>query len=202
VSDGPEALIEMARHIPALVLIDACLASMADYKTPQHIRQLEAQHALPRIPIIALSATFDDASLKRHIDNGMDGVLKKPPHIDSLQSLVEIWLGQATSHANEQGSLVASAKDIYTLSRASIDEDIRAFEQAMEQRNAEAMAYFAHRLKGVGLMLRAKQAADLADRLEQAARAETLLKPMPLRQTLLALRNAIDVYFEYGDSAR
>jgi two-component system sensor histidine kinase EvgS len=197
---GQDALRDVARHVSALILIDCDLSGMDGYETARRIRQLEAELASPRTPIIALSADFDSASLERCLDNGMDSMLKKLPSTETLRSLLGVWLDHAVPRAAEHRPDI-DANNIHALSRISIGEDLLAFEQAMEQHNSEEMTHFAHRLKGVALALGASAAAGTADRLERAIRDDASPEPVLLRATLRALKDAFDSHLEYGSGA-
>ncbi|GGA28268.1 hypothetical protein GCM10010981_16300 [Dyella nitratireducens] len=202
VHDGFEALTEIERQSPALILMDCHMPGMDGYETTRRIRQREAERSAPHVPIIAISAASDAQHLKRCMDSGMDGVLKKPLRIEELQSMLQVWLEQPSHMADEPADTNVEPTDIRALYQTSMAEDIQAIEQAMKDQNAEEVAHFAHRIKGAALMLAAQESADAADRLEQGARSAAPPEPAQMEAMLQTLKKAIASYFGPVDSAR
>jgi two-component system sensor histidine kinase EvgS len=203
--DGIEALADVEREPPSLILMDCHMPGLDGYEATRRIRQREAEQGLPHVPIIAVSAVSDAQHMKRCMDAGMDGVLKKPLRLEELRSILQIWLDPSppSPHvAREPIGTPAIPTDIRVLYQVSMDEDIQAAEQAIQGRNAEALAHFAHRIKGAALMLGAQAATDAAHQLEQEARSTTVLDMTHVIDMLRVLKEAVAKYFAPVDSQR
>lgn len=200
--DGLEALADIEREPPALILMDCHMPGMDGYETTRRIRQREAEQGLPHVPIIAVSAASDAEHLKMCMDAGMDGALKKPLRLEELQSILQVWLEPSPHVAHEPIDTPAASTDIRGLYQVSMDEDIHAVEQAIKNCHAEELAHFAHRIKGAALMLGAHEAADAADQLEQQARSTTVPDMTQVERMLPPLKDAIARYFASVDSGR
>jgi CheY-like chemotaxis protein len=200
--DGIEALADVERQLPALILMDCDMPGLDGYETTRRIRQREAEQGLPHVPIIAVSAASDAQHMKSCMDAGMDGVLKKPLRLEELQSTLQMWLDPLPHVAHEPVDAPAASLDIRALYQASMDEDMHAVEQAIQRRNAEELAHFAHRIKGAALMLGAHEAADAADQLEQEARSTNMPDVVQMERMLPLLKDAIARYFAPVDSQR
>jgi CheY-like chemotaxis protein len=200
--DGLEALAQTERQPPALILMDCHMPGLDGYETTRRIRQREAEQGLPHVPIIAVSAASDAGHLKACMDAGMDGVLTKPLHPQELQSILGVWLDSPLRIAQEPVDTPAASVDIRALYQASMDEDVHAIEQAMQTRHAGELVHFAHRIKGAALMLGAREVADAADRLEQAAKGATPFDGAQMECMLRVLKEGIARYFAPVDGER
>ncbi|RUL70509.1 Hpt domain-containing protein [Dyella choica] len=80
--------------------------------------------------------------------------------------------------------------------RACIDADVQEYERALARQDTANMLHFSHRAKGAALVLHADQVAELADRLELAARGYASLQPDDIQRTLAALKVAIARHFD------
>jgi CheY-like chemotaxis protein len=91
VQNGQEALDAVAENNYALVLMDGMMPVMDGYVATQRIRLREETQKLPRLPVVALtaSATTDDAL--RCMQAGMDDHLSKPYTMDGLRGIIEKW---------------------------------------------------------------------------------------------------------------
>ncbi len=86
VGDGRQAVNHlMEGHTPDVVLMDLHMPVMDGCEATASIRQWEAEHAKPRIPIIALTADAFDEDRKRCMTVGMDDFLTKPVDLGALR---------------------------------------------------------------------------------------------------------------------
>ncbi|MDQ6685562.1 MAG: ATP-binding protein [Pseudomonadota bacterium] len=94
VTDGAEAVRRALREIdrPDIVLMDCMMPTMDGFDASRSIRVQELAMALPRIPIIALSAIIDDVTERQVIASGMDDSLGKPFTNDQLRNVMHPWL--------------------------------------------------------------------------------------------------------------
>jgi len=87
---GLEAIT--AGENPDLVLMDIQMPVMDGYTATEAIRQWEARHGHPRVPIIALTADAFAEDRQRCFAVGMDDFLTKPIALDTLRATLTKWL--------------------------------------------------------------------------------------------------------------
>jgi PAS domain S-box-containing protein len=93
VHDGQQAVdIIMNADHPELILMDIHMPVMDGYMATERIRQWEAAHHRPRLPIIALTADAYEQDHQHCLNVGMDDYLTKPVVIDDLQMALVRWL--------------------------------------------------------------------------------------------------------------
>jgi len=107
VADGRGAVRRALREFdrPDLVLMDCRMPVMDGYAATREIRAQEQALALPRLPVIALTATTTDADRQLCMDAGMDDFLAKPYKLEQLAQVLGRWIGRpaATSGSERQG---------------------------------------------------------------------------------------------------
>jgi signal transduction histidine kinase/ActR/RegA family two-component response regulator len=79
---------------PHVVLMDCRMPLMDGYEATRRIRAAEQSHGLPRVPVIALTATAGDDDRRQCLDAGMDDFLAKPYSGEQLVALVNLWLAR------------------------------------------------------------------------------------------------------------
>jgi signal transduction histidine kinase len=82
---------------PSLVLMDIRLPSQDGYMAARAIRSGEAALGLPRIPIVALTASAGDEGRRLCLEAGMDAFLAKPFEFEDFTSLVSGVLKRGAS---------------------------------------------------------------------------------------------------------
>ncbi len=94
VRNGAEAVLAALRlpQRPQLVLMDCRMPVLDGFAATRRIRAAELAQSLPRIPVIALTATAADADRQQCLDAGMDDFVSKPYGADELAAAVERWL--------------------------------------------------------------------------------------------------------------
>jgi CheY-like chemotaxis protein len=104
VANGAEAVEAALKRgaRPDLVLMDCRMPVMDGYEATRRIRAGETEGGLPRLPVIALTATAGDDDRRLCLDAGMDDFLAKPYSGDELVNLVDQWL-QRQAHAGGSG---------------------------------------------------------------------------------------------------
>jgi CheY-like chemotaxis protein len=90
---GREAVEQARTSAPDLILMDLSLPEMDGWEAT---RQLKANHATRRIPIIALTAHAMRADLERAIKAGCDQFETKPVMFDRLVGKMESFLQRQT----------------------------------------------------------------------------------------------------------
>ncbi|MBV8624818.1 MAG: response regulator [Herbaspirillum sp.] len=92
VENGAQAVQAARNGGYDLILMDCMMPIMDGYQATTEIRAYEQEQDLPRIPIIALTASAIEGDRQRCLDAGMDDYLSKPFTQVGLMSTVEKWL--------------------------------------------------------------------------------------------------------------
>ena len=95
VHNGREAVGHALRETerPELVLMDLRMPVMDGISATREIRVQERALGLPRLPVIALTATASPDDRRLCIDSGMDDFLAKPFTEDALKDVLKRWSG-------------------------------------------------------------------------------------------------------------
>ena len=89
--DGQQAL-ELAReHRPDLAVLDVMMPKLTGYEVT---RELRADDATSRIPVILLTARVQEADVARGFEAGADDYVKKPFSPQELRARVQAVLGR------------------------------------------------------------------------------------------------------------
>jgi CheY-like chemotaxis protein/HPt (histidine-containing phosphotransfer) domain-containing protein len=80
------------KHDFDLVLMDCQMPVMDGYKATKAWRRIEAERALPRLPIIAMTANAMAEDRQRCLDAGMDDYLSKPVDRNLLEQIMLKWM--------------------------------------------------------------------------------------------------------------
>ena len=109
--DGRKGFERFTAGRYAIVLTDVHMPVMDGFELAQAIRRHEAEHGLPRIPIVANTANVTEEEVERCAAAGMDDFLGKPAPMPSLAVTLRRWLPQLdwADHAWSQPVPVASA---------------------------------------------------------------------------------------------
>jgi len=93
VKDGGEAVRQALPDglRPDLILMDCQMPVMNGYQASRMIRERERALGLPRVPILALTATASDSERQDCLDAGMDDFLSKPCTLEELSSAIARW---------------------------------------------------------------------------------------------------------------
>lgn len=91
VSDGQQALAALKSHRYDLVLMDCEMPQLDGFQATAQLRAWEAEHNLPRTPVVALTAHILSEHRERARQAGMDGHMSKPVEMSQLRELIEHW---------------------------------------------------------------------------------------------------------------
>jgi CheY-like chemotaxis protein len=92
--DGHQAVRHALRNVdrPDLVLMDCRMPSMDGMAATREIRAQERRLGLPRVPVIALTATTSDINRQLCLNAGMDAFMSKPYTKEELGQVLARWL--------------------------------------------------------------------------------------------------------------
>ncbi len=196
--DGIEALEKWKNGRFAMLVTDCHMPRMDGYELAREIRRIEAANGVANpTPIIACTANALAGDAAACFEAGMNDYLSKPTTLEALKAKIEHWIAaDAGAHGDDTAPAAASAPAA-TPATALLDADtlteftggdatlrreiLRQFVAANEPDAVEmretiggadfaAIARVAHRIKGASRMIGAQPYADVAERMERAAR--------------------------------
>jgi len=91
VENGKKALEVWKEKHPKIILMDISMPEMNGYQATKAIRKFENDHALKRIPIIAVTAHAMENVQQLCLDHDMDDLLLKPWLIKQLLTILKKW---------------------------------------------------------------------------------------------------------------
>ena len=197
-ADNGRVAVELARQRRFdVILMDGQMPGMDGVQAAQAIRRLEAQGAVPRVPILAMTAHAMEGDRERFLAAGMDGFLAKPFEKADLARALAPLLGAKLEPPMEgEASLVtypgeevpagpegpldlarlrkanpdrASLQELLELFRRHAPGRIAQLRPALEAQDAERLRGAAHALKGSCAYLYAGDLTRLCGELEEAA---------------------------------
>lgn len=109
--------LALAQRLPFdLVLLDLQLPGLDGHRVARGIREHEAQHGLPRVPILALSAHSGMQAVQASLEAGCDEHLCKPLSFSLLLQALQRW-APAQSRASQATAL--ALEDLHALAPAT-----------------------------------------------------------------------------------
>jgi two-component system, cell cycle response regulator DivK len=87
--DGYDAVEKAVRHHPDLIIMDLAMPIMDGIEATKMIRKIEG---FDKIPIIAVSA-YANSHYEVAVEAGFDEIINKPLEFESLQPLLNSYLG-------------------------------------------------------------------------------------------------------------
>ncbi|STQ90688.1 response regulator [Iodobacter fluviatilis] len=149
----------------SLILMDCIIPDIDGYSISKYIRLFEKKHALPPIPIIAISANKDNDHRKKCIDSGMNGLLSKPLYPAELKKILHAWLKAPAGPASVY--LPLTIQDLGILFIDSTNADLKELSMAVKLADNKRAINYAHRIYGSALSVDAKEIAEIAGKLER-----------------------------------
>jgi DNA-binding response OmpR family regulator len=102
---GPEALAELERAVPDLILLDVMMPQMSGLEV---LERLRTAHATAKVPVIMVTAKMQDEDLMTGYQQGADYYITKPCTAKQLMYGIGLVLGradtQATTGAEDEGA--------------------------------------------------------------------------------------------------
>jgi len=91
VSDGLEAVKAYEEHAIDMILMDGHMPNLDGIGATKAIHALQAQHGLPKVPIVALTASAIKGDREHFLSMGMDEYLSKPITIPALEKVMRLY---------------------------------------------------------------------------------------------------------------
>ena len=196
--NGQHALDRIAHNNYDLVLMDCQMPVLDGYEATRKLRDKEATHHSPRVPIIALTAHAAIGEREKCLAAGMDDYLTKPLSKVSLRKILHHWLGESvivekepTTQQHPLQNIVTNTNcwdksaalklidndeeiltDMIDIFMSGISEFLSDLDNAITQNDLSSLANVAHTIKGIAGQLCAEHLTTLASDLEIDARAE------------------------------
>ena len=86
---GRDALESLNDHIPDLILLDICMQGMNGYEVMEHLKK---NPATAKIPVILITAEFEEESREKGISLGAVDFINKPFEPQVLLNRIEaVW---------------------------------------------------------------------------------------------------------------
>ena len=92
-ADGEETLEALEHTAYAAVLMGCQMPVLDGYDATRELRRREAERDLPRLPVIAMTASVTEGERERCEAAGMDDFVPKPVTPADLRSALERWVG-------------------------------------------------------------------------------------------------------------
>ena len=123
-NNGKEALDAHAQGAFDLVLMDCHMPEMDGFEATMEIRRREHSTVGKRVPIIALTANAMASDREECLNAGMDDHLSKPFSMQTMQEMLDRWIGKGAAPQAEAAELAAraTAKAAEVLERQVLDE--------------------------------------------------------------------------------
>ena len=187
VADGLGAVDAARRGVFDVILMDCQLPGLDGYEATRRIRALESTATRPgepvrRVPILALTASATVEDMERARLAGMDDHVTKPVDARRLLAAIAEHGQVAPDRPRAAGDVTPVVELSRALARLQDNRDLlermigqfdgeaalarRGLAEAIERRDASAVRYVAHRLRGQALALEATPLATALARLE------------------------------------
>jgi len=139
-TDGREAVsAACADDRPDMILMDCLMPGLDGYAAAREIREHEAQCGLPRIPVVAISASVFAEDRECCLQSGMDHFLPKPFVVSDLRRILVDVLTQDAAPAGTPG---ISAAKTTIFDRAQLRRAIEALIPLLELGKFDALQRF------------------------------------------------------------
>jgi CheY-like chemotaxis protein len=218
VASGLEAVESLERIPYDVVLMDCQMPDMDGYEATRWIRQREQENRLPRLKVVAMTASAMQGDREKCLAAGMDDFVTKPVRIEELETMLERIQAdqppQPPRHESprEHPAVNSDALDRLRDLRVSGQPDpvaeiidlflqqtpdlLRSLQQAYDANDVESLGMTAHTLKGSCANLGAEQMAAWCRELESMARQGTLPSertlPAQLEHEFAAVRQILE----------
>lgn len=195
VADGALALEALAANHYDVLITDCQMPVMDGYELTREIRRREAEHQLPRLPIIAMTASVLDEDVADCMRAGMDDFLAKPVPLNELKNTLGHWLvvardAQGAQDAEQAGRYpvdapggawvpdIAAMNQIYGSATVvtgileslcvTTHQDLARAMQARDEADQDGLLKVMHRMVGsLGVLANSPAALRMRDLMQQ-----------------------------------
>jgi CheY-like chemotaxis protein len=189
VANGKEALDAVKERPFDLVLMDVQMPEMGGFEATRAIRARE-KHTGGHLPIVAMTAHAMKGDRERCLEAGMDAYVSKPVQAEELAQVIgevvadsakRAFLPDGANAAIDMPALMARLRGdtalLKELAELFLAEQVKiqaSIDDAVAKRDAAALQYAAHALKGAVGNFMAKDAFQAAQQLEELGRSGDL----------------------------
>jgi PAS domain S-box-containing protein len=209
--DGQVALDLYAGGGIDIVIMDCQMPVMDGYQATRLIREYETACAMPRIPIIAMTANVMTGDREKCLAAGMDDFIAKPVEPEMLRACLAIYLpgGEKPGPAAVNAGKATPSLDLVYLHkvRKNLEEEfsgtvhifledtparIATMHAAFARGDHDLLSHMAHTLRGGSVSLGILRLAELCNKMEQDIRdgntgtLEKSISGIELEYTLVA----------------
>ncbi len=130
VPDGRAALEAVQENRPDLVFLDIRMPGLDGYEVLRQIREREAEHSTPRLPVVALTASVLDNERDAVMAKGFDEYIRKPFQVWEITDCISHFLGLrfVSAVAEPEKPILDSGISARALPEASRKELLAAIE--------------------------------------------------------------------------
>ncbi|MBI3298151.1 MAG: response regulator [Elusimicrobia bacterium] len=166
--DGREAVAKFGAGGWDLVFMDVQMPELDGLSATREIRRQEALRGLPRVPVVALTASVAKEDVRDCREAGCDGYLAKPVRkADLLAAVRTAGASPAAPVEVRPDADVADLVPAYIENRA---RDLAAMAGALERGDLAACAALAHTIRGSAANFGLEGLGELCREVEEAAR--------------------------------
>ncbi|HXB28997.1 MAG TPA: response regulator [Puia sp.] len=196
VRNGAEALEQVKKQIFDCILMDVQMPEMDGVQATVNIRNLE-DPLISTIPIIALTANFQEEDLLKYEEAGMDDYLAKP--IVEAHLLDTILNNSGPSNTNNTNGFPSSENKLYDLTMIqsvsggdkafikkmillfieTVPQNVQELVDSTERKNWEQVSKMAHKLKSTIDSMGIRTIHDQIRSVEMNAKNQEHLELMP-----------------------
>lgn len=173
-----------------IIFMDCDMPVMDGFEASRRIRKMTELGLIPRIPIIALTASALSGDREKCLEAGMDDYLTKPFEIDQFLEKIQHHSLKTTSEIQPRSlEQSQSPVSIFNIEKLAEQFEDRAFALDLARQFSESFSNFrgdlensllhndteltfsiAHRIKGVAGIVQAERISDIACRMESTVR--------------------------------
>ena len=191
-NNGKEALAALENDHFDLVLMDMQMPEMDGFEATRILREQEKSTGNHQ-PVVAMTALAMNGDKERCIEAGMDGYLSKPIRPQELDDVLDSYVTLKDSGRAQDASATAAESpvdaaqlldridgdrallaELVDLFRAEFPGNLFSAQQAIAQRDLNALCTVGHTLKGALANLSATRASALAGELEAIGKSSNL----------------------------
>jgi CheY-like chemotaxis protein/HPt (histidine-containing phosphotransfer) domain-containing protein len=158
----------------AAVVMDIQMPVMDGLAAASRMREEEKSRGRAPVPILALTANSEPSDLRKCLEAGFTGTIRKPFGREELLAVVARELGAEPAPASDGRILVTADPEFADLIPTFLDNcrrEASSMKQALERGDYPAIAASSHKLTGAGASFGFQPLSDESRRIEAAAKS-------------------------------